>query len=243
MSDEPSDDRSKRARRTNLLSTILVVILLVGAGFFLAKHLERQEQREVASTELNEIVVTLRENRDRLQVQHLEGSVSTIANTLGGWGKILHGQMKVKQPWSVDYFVDMGELGLDDYIWDEATRTLIVRAPSVTPAAPNIDETRQVVTYQGPLITRDMQTRLRAQIAAGAKTQAAAEAAKPEHMAAANRAARDAIARNLKAPLQAAGIENVSVVVRMPADGEGRDSERWDVSRSIAEVLAERARR
>ena len=47
------------------------------------------------------------------------------------WGKILRGEMKVKQPWSVEYNVDMGDLTLDDYIWDEGTRTLIVRAPPV----------------------------------------------------------------------------------------------------------------
>jgi hypothetical protein len=120
---------------------------------------------------------------------------------------------------------------------------LIVRAPPVLAEKPNVDETRHVVAYEGPLITRDMQTRLRGQIATGAQKQAIAEAGKPEHMAAATRAARDAIAKNIETPLRAAGIKNVSVVVRMPSDGEGNSSEHWDVSRSIAEVLAERAGR
>lgn len=232
-----------RGTGIRLLPAMFAVILLIAAGYGLARYLDRQEQEKVESSDFNQIVVTLRENRDRLQVQHLEGTVTTIANTLGGWGKILRGQMKVKQPWSVDYEVDMGDLTLDDYIWDEATRTLIVRAPPVRPQQPNVDETRQIVAYEGPLITRDMQTRLRAQIATGAQKQAAAEAARPENMAAATRAAREAIARNLEAPLRAAGIRNATVVVRMPSDGKPDDGERWDVSRSIAEVLAERAGR
>jgi hypothetical protein len=232
-----------RERRIGLVSALLAVILLVGAGYGLARYLDHKKQTEVEKSDFNEIVVTLRENRDRLQVQHLEGSVTTIANTLGGWGKILRGEMKVKQPWSVEYYIDMGVLTLDDYIWDEATRTLLVRAPPVRPERPNVDETRQIVAYDGPLITRDMQTRLRAQIATGAQKQAIAEAAKPEHMAAATRAAREAIAKNIETPLRAAGIKDVSVVVRMPSDGQGNSSEHWDVSRSIAEVLAERAGR
>jgi len=226
-----------------LVPAIIAVFLLIAAGYGLARYFDHQEQQKVASSDLNAIVVSLRENRDRLQVQHLEGSVTTIANTLGGWGDILRGEMKVKQPWSVDYTVDMGDLSLDDYIWDEATRTLIVRAPPVRAEQPNVDESRQIVAYEGPLITRSMQTRLRGQIATGAQKQATAEAAKPEHMAAASRAARDAIAKNIGTPLRAAGIKDVKVVVRMPSDGQGNSSEHWDVSRSIAEVLAERAGR
>jgi len=247
MESGPNDNATRQWRigqpGIRLVPAIVAVFLLIAAGYGLARYFDHKEQQKVASSDLNAIVVSLRENRDRLQVQHLEGDVTTIANTMGGWGDILRGEMKVKQPWSVDYTVDMGDLTLDDYIWDEATRTLIVLAPPVHAERPNVDETRQIVAYNGPLITRDMQTRLRAQIATGAQKQATSEAAKPEHMAAANRSAREAIEKNLEAPLRAAGIKGVSVVVRMPSDGQGNGSERWDVSRSIAEVLAERASR
>jgi hypothetical protein len=105
---------------------------------------------------------------------------------------------------------------------------------------PNIDESRQVVAYRGPLITRDMQTRLRGGVAIGARQQAASEAAKPDNVAAADEAARKAIARNLQAPLRAAGLGDVTVEVR---GRDRRGSEQWDASRSIADVLAERAGR
>ena len=121
---------------------------------------------------------------------------------------------------------------------------MIVDAPAVAADAPNIDESRQVVGYRGPFITRQMQTRLRQGIALGAQRQAVNEAAKPENVAAASQAAREALSRNIQ--VAAAGARAsamwLDVEVRDPAAGR-RDSERWDVSRSIAEVLAERAAR
>lgn len=224
-----------------LLWGLLAVAALIGAGYYLARHQDRQVQQEVEESDLDRLVVALRENRNRLQVYRLSGTVTTKRQTRGGIGNILQGEMTVRQPWAVSYFVDMSDLGLDDYIWDERTRTLLVRAPVPTPEAPNIDESRQVVAYDGPLITRDMQTQLRQAVAIGARQQAAAEAGKPEHRAAAMRAAREAIARNLQAPLAAAGLGNVTVVVQAPTDGRRGTGEQWDVSRSIADVLAERA--
>lgn len=226
-----------------LIRTLLIVAILIGAGYYLARHQDRQEQQEVQESDLDRLVVALRENRNRLEVYRLAGQVTTKRETRGGIGDILKGEMTVRQPWSVSYFVDVGGLGLDDYAWDERTRTLMVRAPTVRPEAPNIDESRQVVAYDGPIITRDMQTQLRKGVAIGARQQAAREATRPENMAAATRAARDAIARNLEGPLRAAGLGDVDVVVRSPTDGGSSDGERWDVSRSIAEVLAERASR
>lgn len=225
-----------------LVGVLLVVAILVGAGYLLARYVDQQEQDEVDRTELDRIVVALRETRNRLEVYRISGSVTTKRATEGGIGGILKGEMRAKQPWSVSYFVNMRDLSLDDYIWDERTRTLIVRAPAVTADRPNIDESRQIVSYKGPIITRQMQTRLRQSIAQGAFNQAANEAAKPENMAAASQAGREALSRNVESPLRAAGLGDVTIVVRAPIDGQS-SSERWDVSRSIAEVLAERAAR
>lgn len=227
----------------SLLGGLLAIAVLIGLGYYLARYQDRQEQQEVEESDVDRLVVALRENRNRLQVYRLSGTVTTNRETRGGIGDILKGELTVRQPWSVAYFVDMAELGLDDYVWDERTRTLLVRAPAVAPETPNIDESRQVVAYDGPLITRDMQTQLRAGVARGARQQAAAEAARAENVAAATRAAQEAIARNLQAPLRAAGLGDVSVVVRAPTDGQQRGGERWDVSRSIAEVLEDRASR
>ena len=224
-----------------LLWGLLAILVLIGAGYLLARYQDREEQQEVARSSIDQLVVALRENRNRLEVHRISGSVTTNRRARGGPANILEGQLTVRQPWAVSYFTDMGELSLDDYIWDERTRTLLVRAPAVRPDTPNIDESRQVVAQNGLIITRGMQNQLRTDVARGARQQAAAEAAKPENLAAATQAARDALARNLQTPLRAAGLGDVTVVVRAPADGTS-DGERWDVSRSIAEVLAERQR-
>ena len=244
--DPPRVDYSssrQASRSRSLLGTLVAIALLIGAGYLLARYLDRQEQAEVNATELDRIVVALRETRNRLEVYRISGTVTTKSEVRGGLGDILKGDMTAKQPWSTPYFLNMRDLSLDDYIWDSRTRTLLVRAPAVAADAPNIDESRQIVDYGGLIITRDMQTQLRHEVAKGARKQAMDEAAKPEHMAAATRAAREALARNLKAPLQAAGLGDVAIVVRTPVDGRSSDGERWDVSRSIAEVLAERAAR
>ena len=239
------DDRltSHGSRLRSMLGTLALLALLIGAGYLLARYVDRREQNEVEQTQLDKIVVALRETRNRLEVYRISGTVTTKREVRGGPLDILLGEMSAKQPWSTSYFINMRDLSLDDYIWDERTRTLLVRAPAVTADAPNIDESKQIVDYGGLIITRDMQTQLRQEVAKGARKQAVDEAAKPEHMAAATQAAREALVRNLKSPLEAAGFGDVSIVVRTPVDGRKSDGERWDVSRSIAEVLAERAGR
>lgn len=231
----------------SLLRAMVAIVVLVGTGYFWGTHVAGQQQRDdgaVASAdpEFEQLVVTLRENRNRLEVHRLGGKVTTRANTLGGWGNILSADMVVKQPFSVSYFTNMGDLTLDDYVWEPATRTLIVRAPIATPDQPNIDESKREVSYSGPVITRDMQTNLNRAVAGHAVKQVSDEAAKPENMEAAMRASRLAITRNLEAPLKAAGLKDIKVVVRTPVDGDRNNREYWDVSRSIADVLAERAR-
>ena len=225
----------------SVLLTIFLVIGLIGAGYLIARYVDRKEQQEVEQSDLDEIVVALREQRNRLEVYKISGNVTTVADAQGCWWNICSGELKVRQPWSVAYFGDMGDLSLNDYIWDERTRTLMVRAPSVRPDPPNIDESRQIVAYEGPIITRSMQTQLRTEIARTAVSQANAEAVKPENLAAANRAAHERIAANLQGPLRAVGVKDVRIeVVPREASSNG---ERWDVSRSIAEVLTERASR
>jgi hypothetical protein len=221
---------------------LLAIILLIGAGYLLARYEDRQEQKEVERSSIDQLVVALRENRNRLEVHRLSGTVTTRREVRGGPADILRGELTVRQPWSVAYFTNMAELGLDDYAWDERTRTLTVRAPAVRPDPPNIDESRQLVAQNGFIITRSMQNELREGVARGARGQAVAEANKPQNLAAATEAAREAIARNLQQPLAAAGLNDVRIVVRTPAEGSS-DGERWDVSRTIEEVLAERRKR
>lgn len=216
----------------------MTVALLVGAGFLLRTFSDRQVRKEVEKSELDKIVVALREDRNRVEVYRIGGETTTVRRVQGGPFDMLPGAIKVRQPFWVDYFVDMSDVSLDDYIWDSRRRTLLVRTPLPKPDAPNIDDSRQVVVTQGPWITRRMQDDLRTAAAIGAKKQAADEARKPENIAAAGAAARIAVVANIRKPLRAVGLGDVTIVAINPANDGAVGSERWDVSRSIAEVLA-----
>ena len=221
----------------------LVLAAIVGLQAFRGYQQRQRDYRiETQDTQaIGKVIVSTFDTQNALKVRTLTGVVQSTAATTGGLGNILRADKVVKQPFSVDYFVDMGALTLKDYAWDARNRTLSIRAPEVKPATPNIDESRKTVNItRGVFVTRDMMEMLDRQIAVGARNQTAAEAAKPDNLAAARAAAAEAIAANLRAPLQAAGIADVKIeiVPRKPTMIGQRD-ERWDVSRSIADVLAQ----
>ena len=231
--------RSPQSRAKAFLYLALAIVALVLCALLVEKVWRDRKQDEVERSNLDTVTRVVRESTNRIQVQRLSGTVTTVRETTGGPFGVFRGKLIIRQPFSVSYFVDMRQMGLTDYIWDEPTKTLRVRVPEVAPEAPNVDESRQEVAAQGWIITREMQNRLRKAVAQGAARQAVEEARKEEHLQAARAAARNAIAQNLRLPLQRAGLRDVRVeVVEAPAAG----SERWDVSRSIEEVLEEAAR-
>jgi hypothetical protein len=235
-----SDTSPANPPRSSIKTVILILvgaILLVGFGVLLEKHERKADQEDLGMSNLDKVTAVVRERRNRLEVMRLRGVITTVRETSGGIGGVFDGKLVIRQPFSTGYFVDMSQMRLSDYIWDEDSKTLFVRLPAVTVDGPNIDATRQQVAVKGWVITRDMQDRLRRSVAQGADQQARTEAAKPEHLEAARSRAIEAITRNLSLPLAASGVGNVHVEV---LDPRRTPAERWDVSRSIAEVLAGR---
>ncbi|MEO6581208.1 MAG: DUF4230 domain-containing protein [Sphingomicrobium sp.] len=230
----------KRPAFVAIIAIGVLVALLIGIRIY-----QRVQRDYVVEQQDNEaiarIVGTAFAETNALKVSSLSGVVQTPA-TDEGLVPFLKSDKVVKQPFTVDYFVDMSSLTLADYSWDQASRTLRVRAPPVAPGKPNVDETgRTLSRTRGVFVTRGASDRLEQRIGRRAAAQTAREAAKPERMAAAREAARRAIAANLRGPLAAAGYEDVTIAVVLPGDAAtGRTGERWDVSRSIEEVLAER---
>lgn len=217
---------------------VAFAILILVVAWMLYSYATKEERREaLAASNLDTVADVIRLNSNRVEVMTLSGNVTTVRNDSGGPFGVFEGKLVIRQPFSVGYFVDMRQLSLADYRWDEAANTLFVRLPPVTPDRPNIDATRQEASTTGWVITRDMQQRLRAGVARGAANQVTVEANKPENLQKANEAAQAAISRNLELPLRQAGVRNARVQVVYGS----RSTERWDVSRSIAEVLAERA--
>ena len=110
--------------------------------------------------------------------------------------------------------------------------------PDVVPTKPNIDETqRRTLSTAGVFVTREAFDNLNRRAAVLATRTANAEAKKPEHLSAARANAKAAVGQLLEAPLSVAGLGDVAVEVAFPFEGT-KEGEHWDVSPSIAEVLA-----
>jgi hypothetical protein len=242
----PAPARSNKAIRFVIVLGLVLAAIVAMQSYRGYQQRQRDYRVETDnSAAVGKVIVSAFAKQNALKVRTLEGVVQTASATTGGIGEVLRADKVVKQPFSVDYFVNMGSLTLDDYSWDARAKTLSVRAPEVTPAKPNIDSSRATVSItRGVFVTRDMMDKLDRQIAVGARNQTAAEANKPENIAKAREAAAEAIAANLRGPLAAAGIGDVRVVVVPRGNsGPGRSDQRWDVSRSIGEVLRQQAAR
>jgi hypothetical protein len=181
------------------------------------------------------IVATTFAGASDLKVSTLSGTVQSVGTNKGmfAW---LDSSYVMKAPFSAGYYVDLSAMGPKDFRWDEATKRLTVRAPDVRVGDINVDESRiYIEDTKGVFVTRTMMGRMRRQASAGANHVAAAEARKPERIAAARRNARATLSNLLAAPLRAAKLGDVAVEVTFA--GEGRSTERWDTSRSLQDVL------
>lgn len=222
--------------------TIAAVAVLLSVGVAVAGWRWWTERYTVTVEDdgaaITRVVAATLRGAGALKVATLAGTVqSTAADTrLGG---LLSTDQVMKAPFAVDYLVDLRRLGANDLHWDAARRRLVVDAPAVTVAPPNVDEAhRTAVRTRGLYVTRGAGEELARKVALGAARAAAAEANRPERIAQARENARRALGRLLSAPLAAAGLRVASVEVRFP-DERDRSTERWDQSRSPAEVLGD----
>lgn len=220
--------------------TIAVVAVLIAAAMAFAGWRWWNERYTVAVEDdgaaVTQVVAATLRGTSALKVATLSGIVqSSAADTrLGG---LLSTNQVLKAPFTVDYFLNVQRLGARDLDWNADTRTLTVDAPDVTVAPPNIDEAhRYLVRTRGLIVTRGAAEELSRKTALGAARSAAAAANRPERVAQARESARRALGRLLSAPLAAAGLKVARVEVRFP-DERNRSTERWDTSRSPAEVL------
>lgn len=172
-----------------------------------------------------------------LKVASLTGTVQSRATDIRGFGMLRSDQV-VKMPYAVDYFVDASRIGPGEVEWDAKTRTLIVSAPDISIAKPNIDEGgRTMVQTSGIIVTRRAAEALSQQVSVNAAAKARSAAMAPERVAQAREYARAALASLLAAPLRTLGQGDARVIVTFPPERRRADGERWDVSRSVEEVI------
>jgi len=220
----------------------LIVVLLLSlaalVGFFLYQREQAKQEEYQTSLGLARVLSATFEKQSKLSVGEVTGALD-ITTVDPGMFRFLRSSQKVTLPYSVGYQLDLSGLDTKDYRWDAERRALRVMIPDVTQTMPNIDETRRrTLATAGMFVTREAFDNLNRRAAVLATLAANTEAKKPEHINAARANARAAVAKLLEAPLSVAGLGDVRVEVAFPFDGV-RVGEQWDVSPSIAEVLAE----
>lgn len=234
-----------RSRPLRWLGWLIVPLLLIGAWSYWSHQRaeeERQQQLVDEGFTLVRVLSSTFSSASELKVGTVSGKFR-ITTRDAGWGGIFPTSQSVRVPFSVDYMVDVSQLDADDYRWDPETRTLVVRLPPVETAEPNIDESQvEVLDRDGIWISRRAQDQLNRRLSNGAIAQARREAANPERRAQAEANAKRVVSEMLRTPLTVAGLGDVEVVAlgsaETPANRDAR--ERWDVSRSIEDVLRER---
>ncbi|RDE07478.1 DUF4230 domain-containing protein [Sphingomonas aracearum] len=222
---------------------VVVGVLVIGALLLAARiGYDRYTEHYVVERRddgqaVTKVVAATFARASALKVGQLSGTVQSTASDSRLWG-MLSSDKVVKAPFQVDYFVDVSRLGRDAYRWDQANRTLTIDAPDIHAGKPNVDEAAATLSQtRGLFVTRKAADQLARRASGAAQNAARAEAAKPERVAQARDNARRALGQLVRAPLEAAGIAGVRVIVTFPYE-RGGDTERWDVSRSIPEVLA-----
>ena len=178
------------------------------------------------------------ERTSALQVAKLRGIAVARSEADGCMGLCTPTQ-STRAPYEVLYTVDLKGLTPAAYRWNAERRVMTVRIPEVTPGTPNVDLSRAEVRQSGAWISRKAGVELQRKAASYLRTATDSAARNPEHIANAQASARTAVQARVAAPLRAAGLTDVRVVIQLPGEARpaGLDREQWDESRPLAEVL------
>jgi hypothetical protein len=220
------------------IATLAVIGFVAWLAFGQYKQDYAVTEPQTGGAPVTQLVTARLAGMSRLKVAELSGTIQSTAADVRGFG-LLKSDQVIKMPYSVDYFVDAAAIGGDDIDWNEETRTLIVDAPDVTVGRPNTDEgARTLVRTSGLYVTREAGEALARQTSRNAQARVGSEARSPERMAQAREHGRAALAALMGAPLRSIGYGDARVIVTFPAERGNRDNERWDTSRRMEDVLA-----
>ncbi len=215
------------------IATAILVATFVGYRFYTERYTVSTDDDGVA---VARVVAGRLYGSSDLRVSHLAGTVQSTASTTRMFGWLRYVRL-IKAPYDVDYFVDLGALAPRDFRYDSRRRALLVEVPDVIVGNPNVDEGRVTLdTTTGFLPPRGAMAELQKMVSAKATTVVAAKAREPENMRKARENGRAALERLFAGSLDAAGLP-VTVTVRFAGEPRAGSSERWDLTRSLEEVL------
>lgn len=175
--------------------------------------------------------------RSDLRVGRLSGTVQGVAEASRLWGWLRSTQV-VKAPFTVDYFVSIGQLDLEDFRYDADRRVLFVRVPDVRAEPANIDLANTTLNdVKGIVVTRGQMTEMMPRLSASAGAAAREKANAPENLRKSREYARAALERLFGGALRSAGLD-ARIEVRFPFD-PAPSGEPSDRTRSLREVLSD----
>jgi len=219
------------------LGLAIVLVVAIGAGFwYLGNNMVRSifaapDPVSVATSSLQ----SLRE-QNRLSTFSAR-YVAVVTSTQSRLG--LSAKKTMIMPGSVRYEVDLSRLEQKDLSWDPATKTLSVTLPQVDVVGPDVD-IDQIREYGegGILMTlTDAENQIDAANRKAGQAELLRQAREPTPMRLARDATRRTVERDFELPLKAAGI-NANVDVRFADEGDPNNRQVWDMSRSPADVVA-----
>jgi hypothetical protein len=221
---------------------LLIALGLIGGAIWWQdkRAEERRVEEQLAQAQgIVRVLSATFSNKAALKVGEINGTLDVTVVDPGAV-PLLRSSQKATVPYSVGYTLDLSDVGADDYRWDPNTRNLTIRVPLVSAEAPNVDEAnRAVAGTSGIFVTRGASANLARRASQLATAKAGEVAAEPANLARAQDNAEKVVAALARTPLEAAGLGPITVRVVTPAAGV-KDGERWDVSRSIEQVLADR---
>lgn len=218
------------------LAALLVVA--IGAGFwFLSDTVKRQFAGPDPVTVAQASLQGLREqNRLSTFAARYVAVVTSKQSRLG-----MTAQKTLIMPGMVRYEVDLAKLQQRNLEWDAANKRLTITLPPLEVVGPDVDIDNIREYSQGGILMRltNVEGKLDDANRQAAQKELVRQAREAAPMKLARDATRRAVERSFTMPLKAAGLD-ASVRVFFPNERSGRDDERWDVSRSVEDVLANR---
>ena len=211
----------------------LIALFIAGGfwalGYYVSGRMKSPDPVTIASASLQGL-----KEQNRLSA-FAARFVAVTTSTQSQFG--LSAKKTLIMPGMVRYEVDLAKLQQRDVTWDAGTRTLGVTLPPVEVSQPQIDLTQMREYGEGGILSTftDADSKLQDANRRAGQQELVRQAHEAVPLNLARDATRRAVERSFAMPLKAAGID-VTVKVRF-ADEPKSNSETWDSTRSLEEVL------
>lgn len=230
----------------NIKAVAILIVLALGAWFSWSQYdarrkaeKDKEEAEQQLGLEAARLINAKFESSAELKVRSFSGTGIGKAEYKG---TIFTPTQITSVPFSINYYLDLRKVRPGSFRWDERTSTLSIDLPDVTVGKPNIDMSLAVIKQSGPFISREAGIALNRTALGNIRKKVEADASAPAMMNKARADARAAVVTFARSTLQGGGLSNAKVAVSFPWEPKMGNSlaERWDVTRSIPDVMADK---